>query len=196
MANLKAIAELAYRALFPEPREKTAITLEEFIATARTEYAASMWIYRMEQIAAEGWFDMNSGLLSEVEKEVVNNKIDISDLNYLNGLPGDLWLQNIGGLQCECNYIKTTINLSQLLCEDDSGSDSDHPYYVQGKSIVFPKGTHSKKLTIIYANTGGDLDEDVIEVDDYVASKVRIKLMQLYGGKMPVDETNNQSSNT
>jgi hypothetical protein len=194
MANLLAIADLAWRSIYPNPREKTAITKEEFIATAKNEYAAAMWLFRLEQIATEGWFDMGSGLLTETEDlEVVDNKIDISKLKYLSVLPGDLWLQNVGGLNCECQYVKTTLNLTQLLCDDDLGIRTVR---VQGKFLVFDKGTHEKKLKIIYANTGLDLDAEYIEVDDYVASKVRMKLLQLYGNKQPVDETNNQSTNT
>ena len=46
MANLKAIAELAHRAIYPQSREKAAVTLAEFVATAKIEYATAMWIYR------------------------------------------------------------------------------------------------------------------------------------------------------
>lgn len=194
MANLLSVAELTWRSIYPEPRERTAITLEEFVATAKMEYATAMWLYRQEQIALEGWFDFTSGLLTEAEIEVVEGVADISSLKFLSVLPGEIWLQNVGGA-CECRYIKTTMNLHQLLCDDDSLSETDYLYYVQGKKIKFPKGTHKKTLPIVYANTGIDLDAEGIEVDDYVASKVRTKLLQLYGGRVPEDVTNNQNPN-
>lgn len=196
MANLLEISELAYSQIFPIPRDKSAINIAEFITTAKHEYAAAMWIYRHEQISNDGMFQMPSDLLSEVELDVVNNEIDISKLNYLSALPNDLWLQNLGGLGCECTYIKTTLNLAQILCNDDSADDSAHKFYVIGKKIKFLKKPHKSKLPIIYANTGTDLNEREIEVNDYVASKVRIKLGQLYGKRNPSDETNNQSTNT
>lgn len=195
MANLLEISELTFRSIFPVPNEKTAITKEEFIATAKTEYAAAMWIYRQEQIATDGFFQMPSDLLSEAELDVVDNAIDISKLNYLSALPNDLWLQNLGGENCGCKYVKTTLNLSQLLCDDDSLSESDHLFYIVGKKIKFKKEPHAKKLSIIYANTGTDLDERRIEVNEYVASKVRTKLLQLYGAKIPTDVTNNNNPN-
>lgn len=195
MENLLSICELAYRQMFPVPRDKTSITLEEFIATGKTEYAASMWIYRQELISTEGIFDMPSELISEVEFDVVDNEIDLKDITYLSSLPGDIWLQNVGGFNCECKYIKTTLNMMQLFGEDDDTKEpNSYLYYIQGKKIKFPNGTHKKKLPVIYANMGEGLDSEMIEVNAFVASKVRLKLRQLYGEKMPVDNTNDQNT--
>lgn len=196
MANLLSIAELFWRSMNPQARSKTGVTREEVISTAKNEYAAAMWIYRQEQIASDGSFDMPSDLLTESPPmEVKNDEIDISSLKYLSALPGNLWLQNVGGLNCDCRYVKSTLNLSQILCDDDSLPENHLPYYVLGKKIKFPKGTHKKELPIVYANTGTGLDPDVIEVNEYVASKVRLKLMQLYGQEKQVDDTNNQTPN-
>lgn len=195
MANLLSIAELAFNQVYPLPRDKTTIDLEEFIETARNEYAAAMWIYRQEQIGTDGQFQIPSDLLTETELDVVDKTIDLSKLDYLSALPNDLWLQNIGGLNCECKYIKTNINLAQILCDDDSQDDSSHLYYIVGKKIKFLKEPHKKTLSITYANTGTNLDERSIEVNEYVAAKVRMKLMQLYGQRVPTDDTNNQNPN-
>jgi hypothetical protein len=194
MASLNEISQLCYDQIFPLPRGKNAIDIEEFKANARLEYANSMWIYRMEILSAEGQFQMPSDLLTESDPlPVVNNEIDISELKYLSALPNDLWLQNIGGHNCECNYIKTNINLNQILCDDDS-IGNDKIYYIVGKKIKFPRGTHSKNISIIYANNGSDIDDD-IEVNEYVGAKVRDKLLSIYGKSLPVDETNNNSIN-
>lgn len=195
MASLLTIAELEWRNLFPIGREKTGITKEEFIATAKVEYSAAMWIYRQEQINTDGFFDMPTDLLTEVELPVENDAIDIKDLKYLSALPGDLWLQNVGGMNCECKYLKTTINLVQLLCDDDSMDENTRTVRVQGKKLIFDKGVHKNTLTIIYANTGEGLDPSRIEVNDYVASKVRMKLKQLYSDKKEADVTNDQNVN-
>lgn len=193
MANLLEIAELAYNIIYPIPRDKNAINLEEFISTAKNEYAASMWIYRQEQIATDGAFQMPSDLLTETELDVVNNEINLSGLDYLSALPGDLWLQDLGGLNCGCKYVKTTLNLVKILCKDNSMDDSTHLYYIVGKKIKFVKPPHKTPLQITYANTGLKLDEREIEVNEYVASKVSDKLLQRYGKRLPVDTTNNQN---
>lgn len=196
MANLLEVANLAFNTVFPIPNEKTANSLEEFIAQAKIQYASSMWIYRQEQIATDGYFQMPSDLLTEIELDVNEKEIDLSKLEYLAALPNDLWLQNVGGINCECKYVKTTYNLAQLLCDDDSMNDSDHLFYILGKKIKFLKEPHKSKLPITYANTGTRLNEREIEVNDYVAEKVGTKLLQIYGKRMPVDDTNNQTPNT
>lgn len=196
MANLLEIAELTYRQIFPNPREKTAITLEEFVATAKVEYAAAMWIYHYEMINVDGFFQMPSDLISETELDVENKRIDVSSLKYLASLPGDLWIQSLGTDECDCKLIKTTIALWNTLCDDDSLPDNVYPYYLSGKSILFPKGVPRsvKKMKILYASMGNDLDENMIEVNDYIASKVRDKLGAIYGKRVPADTTNNQNT--
>lgn len=196
MANLKEVAEIAWRIIFPIPNDKTANTLEEFEAQARIQYSSSMWLYRAEMLLLDGFFFMPSFLLTETELEVVDKTIDVSKLDALTSLPNDLWVQNVGGLNCECNYVKTTLSLSQLLCDDDSMSDSDHLYYIVGKKIKFIKEPHKNILPITYANMGTSLDIRNIEVSDYIASKVMDKLLQLYGKRMPADDTNNQNVNS
>lgn len=195
MANLLEMAELAHRAIFSETREKPYESIEEFISTAKIQYAAAMWIYRNEQRATDGMFEMPSDLLSETTLDVKNNEIDISKLDYLASLPNAEWLQSIGGVNCHCKYYKTTLNLSKILCNDDSMPEGDKPFLVVGKKIKFPKGAHAEKVDIIYANTGEDLDAGTIQVNDYVASKVMDKLYQLYGKPATQDVTNNNNPN-
>lgn len=197
MANLFEVCELAYNNVFPIPRDKTAITLAEFIASGRVEYAAAMWLYRQEQIQTDGSFQMPSELLTNTELAVENNELDLSGLKYLSALPNDLWLQNLGGINCECQYVKTNLNLAQILCDDDSAGDNVHYYYIEGKKIKFLKPPHKTKLPITYANMGTSVDERRIEVNEYVASKVRTKLEQLYGKRAQnVDTTNNNQPST
>lgn len=190
MANLLSIAELACRTINPNP---TPSQIAQFVETAKVEYAASLWILAKEEEMLNGFFDIPSSLLTRIEMEVKNNEIDASELKTLNVLSGDRWLADVGGLDCECHYIKSTLNQEKILCDDDSAGNAK-TYYVVGKKIVFPRGTHSKKIPIIYANTGSELD-DHMEVDDYAASKVREKLQQLYGNKFPEDKTINNSIN-
>jgi hypothetical protein len=73
--------------------------------------------------------------------------------------------------------------------------DDYKPYLIIGKKIKFPKGTHSNKLTIIYANSGRDVD-GVIEVSNELGALVRRGLSEVYLGKVSQeDKTNNSSAN-
>lgn len=193
MASLNELVQTVYDIVNPLPRAKNSIDIEDYKSAARLEYAAAMWIYRQEQRNLDGQFQMPSDLLTDTELNVVNDEADISGLKFLSALPDDLWIQNLGGINCECKYVKTNINLAQVLCDDES-LGSDRRYYVSGKKIKFPDGTHANKIPITYANNGNDVDDDV-EVNEYIGSKVRDKLLAVYGKKLPVDVTNNSNPN-
>lgn len=193
MANLLSIAELAWKQLFPGPSDEVKVKKEEFISTAKTEYAFQLWVTILAEKREEGQLEVPSYLLSEKEIDVVNNVMDLTGLKIMRSLPFDIWLQNAGGI-CECRYVKTTFNLSQVLCDDDSLSDSDKIYYAVGKKIKFPRGVHKTPLSITYANNGEAIDGN-IEVDDAIGGMVRRSLIELYGGKIgKEDKTNNSNS--
>ena len=158
--NLKEVADLSWSQIFPQGANNTAIQKEEFIRTAYGEFAYQKLLMVWKTKADEGYYEVDSYLLTEVEKEIVNNEMDISDLKYFKSLPMEVWLQNVGGV-CDCKYVKSSVNLTQLLCDDDSMDDAVKPYYPLGKKIVFPKGTHRTPLKIIYANMGEELNAEV-----------------------------------
>lgn len=194
MATLNEVCELVYRVLNPNASAQSDIKKEEVIAQGQIEYASSMWIRAKELEATEGFFEVPSYLLTEKEFDVKDNIIDLTDEPILNSLSNNAAIQDVGGLDCDCRYIKSTLNLEKKLCNDDSIGDTK-TYFMVGKKLVFPKGTHKEKLKIIYANNGSDLNGEDVEVDDYVATKVRDKLMQIYGIKVPADHTANSNSN-
>lgn len=183
MPGLLSIAEQAWRQLFPNPGDEGAVQKEVFFEDAKIKYAFFMWRKIKEDKAEYGESIIPSFLLSEAEMEVKNNKIDISSLDILRSIDLDMWLQNVGGIGCECKYIKTTHNLIQALCDDDSHGN-DRRVYPLGKYLVFPDGVHKDKLTIIYAHNGKRLNEDEIDVDEALGSMVRDSLIALYGGKV------------
>lgn len=190
MANLNEIADLSWLKNNPSGSDETAIPKEVYIRTAYNEFAYQSLLMAWKQ-KADDYYEVPSYLLTEVEKDVVKNEIDISDLHYFKSLPMEMWLQRIGEMDCECRYIKSTLNLSQLLCEDDSLPDDNRPYYAIGNKIKFPKGTHKNKLLITYANMGDTLS-GYVEVDEAIASIIRDKLDAIYSGKVPqTDVTNN-----
>lgn len=194
MASLKETAELAWRQLFPNPGDETALEVEEFIATAKSEYAYQMQLEYWAQKQREGEAVMPSHLITEVELPVKENRMDISKLNIFRNFFADVWLVNVGGIGCGCLYIKSDANMSQLLCGDDSKPDEARTYYPQGKEIIFPRGVHKNPLPIIYANRGDELDDD-IEIDDGIAAIVRTRLIDIYGGKTGTEDvTNNTNS--
>lgn len=193
MANLLSIAEQAWRQLFPGPSDEVKVKKEEVIATAKTEYAYQLWVKLMVDKREEGIMEVPSYLYSEAELEIKDNVMDISSLKIMRSIPWETWLAQIGELDCECKYVKSTLNLSQVLCDDDSLPDSAKTYYVVGKKIKFPKGVHKTPLPIVYANSGENIDGN-IEVEDSLAGIVRRTLIEIYGGKIGVtDKTNNSN---
>ena len=194
MANLYEICELSWRQVFPIPSENTAVTLEEFIATGKNEFA-----FQTLQMAwkdrAEDYYEVPAYLLAEAELEVKNNEMDISSLKTFKSLPTETWLVNIGGFGCHCKYVKSTANLSQLLCNDDSLDNDVRTYFTLGKKLVFPQGAHKTPLKIVYANIGEGVDGS-IEVDEAISSLILQRLDALYLGRIaPVDESNNNNPN-
>lgn len=192
--NLKEVAALSYSQIFPKSGDETSIDIIEFERTAYTEFAYFTWLAYLNEKNTEGYADVPSYLLAEVEKNVVDNEMDISDLNTFKSLPQEVWLQNIGGLECTCKYVKSTINLTQLLCDDDSIDNAAKTYYIIGKKIKFPKGVHKTPLSITYASMGEN-SIGAIEISEEVASLVRDKLNVIYLGKVgQEDMTNNSNS--
>lgn len=192
--NLLELAELVWRQAYPNPTDETPVSLEEVVATAKYEYMSTMWRLAKEERAQEGVFNVPSNLLATATLKVVNNEMDISQIRTLRSLPDDMWLQNIGGITCTCRYVKSSLNLSQLLCDDDSLGNA-RTYFAMENKIHFPQGTHKDELPIIYAKMSEDVDGD-IEIADAVGSIIRQRLVEIYLGKVgPEDTTNNSSSN-
>ena len=195
MANLKSVAELCWRQLFPNPDDEEATTLEEFVETAKTEYALQIWLKARNDKREDGSFDIPSNILVQTSLGIVNNQMDISSLNILRSIPEEKWLQNIGGFGCDCEYVKSDINKTALLCDDDSLDDAARTYYVVGNIITFPLGVSTTPLPITYATSGEDID-DYISIDDAIAGVIRTRLIDIYGGKIgQEDVTDNSNSN-
>jgi len=189
MPTIQSIAELTWRQLFPNPKDEVKVRKEQFIADAKSEYAYQVWLKNKADKRENGDVSIPSHLLSEADLDVVNNEIDISGLKILRGLDYDNWLQNVGGYSCTCRYVKTDSSLMQALCDDDSLGDSRRVFPL-GKKLKFPDGTHSKKLTITYVNSGENID-GLTEIDDVMAGILRRSLKELYEKVGQVDKTNN-----
>ena len=193
--TLQAVAEIAWKQIFPNPGDETAITKEEFIETALLQYSWEVWRNAKEDKRSEGFYNVPSNLMSNKSLKVVDNKVDLTGLNILRALPNDTWLIKVGGFLSKCNYIASTINTTQLLQDDDSLPDDARTYLVVGNEILFPKGVHTNPIPVIYANNGIGTDAEEVEVDDMLGAIVRTKLIDIYGRKGTEDETNNNNAN-
>lgn len=197
MSDLREIAQLAWQQVFPNPGNETKITREQFLATAKSEYAYLMWKKIKEDKAEYGECDIPSYLLAEKELPIENNVMDISELEIIRSIDLELWLQDIKGSEdCKCSYIKSTLNKNKALCDDDSIPDESKTFYPLGKKIIFPRGTHDNKLTLVYAKSGQELDE-TIPVDDAIGGIIRRSLVEIYAGKTgDEDKKNDTNPNT
>lgn len=193
MSNLKEIAQVSYDQVYPNASIQTSIKVEHFIVAAKARYAWELFRISKEERRSEGEWEIPSTLWRESDIEVKDDKADISLLNIFRSFEGDVWIGNIGGINCECNYLKKSVNLAQILCDDEYNGNA-RPYYVVGKSIKFPAGVHSPTLPMIYASDGTDLDDD-IEIDDMIGDLIGNYLVQRFSNRMPEDRTANSNSN-
>lgn len=189
MASIQEISQLNYDAIYPNATAQTSVKVEHFIVEAKLRYCWEMFRLSKELKRADGEWEIPSSLWREADIEIKDDKADISLLNIFRSFDGDTWIGNIGGFDCDCNYIRQTVNLSQILCDSDYWGNGK-PYYVVGKTIKFPAGTHSKTLPITYASDGTDLDDDII-VDDAIGALISEYLYKKFSGKFVEDRTAN-----
>jgi hypothetical protein len=195
MSNLLEISESAWRQIFPNPSDETSLSREEFLSTARGEYAYQMQLYYWSEKQREGSFEIPSHLLTPVELPVLDNEVDISSLNVFRSFGIDSYIQSVGGLTCSCEYVKSSVNRRKLFSNFESIDDNVRPYIPLKNKLLFPKGTHANPIKIIYINKGERVGNDE-EIDDHIGAIVRSRLIEIYGGKInKEDVTNNTNSN-
>lgn len=192
MPSIQSVAELYWRALYPNPGDEVKIRKEQVIADAKNEYAYQVWLISKADKREHGEFEVPSNLLREAEIEVLGKSADISGLSIIRGLDFDMWFQGIKSDDCLCTYVKTSHNHYKALCDDDS-IGSKRRVYPLGKKLMFPDGAHQKKLTLVYVSGGENID-GLIEIDEKMAGVIRRSLNDLYGKNVGiVDETNNSN---
>jgi hypothetical protein len=74
------VAEQAYNQLFPRPTDEEAVDKQDFVATSKSIFAYEVWKKIKEDKLLYGECDIPSYLLSETEREIVNDEMDISSL--------------------------------------------------------------------------------------------------------------------
>lgn len=190
MASLNSIAEQAYSIVFPQSDDETALPKELFEEASRTEYAWQVQLMYWKSKRDDGEYDLPSHLLREVELDVKDNKVDLCNLNVFRSFSSDIWLQQVGEIG-ECKYIRHTVNLSNLLVDEEDRGNQYKTYIPIGDKLKFPDGVYKSPITIIYASKGEDLEGDTI-VDDVIGNIVLDRLVEKFSGKSNlVDVTNN-----
>lgn len=193
MADLKSISQVCYDQVYPNATAQTSVKVEHFIEEAKVRYAWEMYRISKETKRAEGEWEIPSALFRQTNLTIKDNVADISDLQIFRSFDGDIWIGNIGGIGSECNYIRQSVNISNMLL-DDEYIGNGHPYIVVGQSIMFPKGTHKQTIPIIYASNGEDAD-DKIAVDDAIGALVSDYLYKRFAGKLPEDRSADSNTN-
>lgn len=193
MASLNEICQEVYDSVYPNTSIQTSIKVEHVLVEGRVRYAYEMWLQSKISAREDGGWEVPSVLLQDATIEVKDNEADISALNIFRSFEGDMWIQSIGEFGCECSYMKQSVNISKMLCDDEYLGNSK-PYTVIGKKIKFPKGTHEKTLPIVYASNGEGLDGDM-EVDDAIGALVSDYLWKRFTNRLPADRTNNSNEN-
>lgn len=193
MASLNEICQEVYDSVYPNASIQTSIKVEHLLVEARVRYAYEMWLQSKISAREDGGWEVPSVLLQDATIEVKDNEADISALNIFRSFEGDMWIQSIGGYDCECSYMKQSVNISKMLCDDEYLGNSK-PYVIVGKKIKFPKGSHEKSLPITYASNGEGLDGDM-EIDDAIGALVSDYLWKRFTNRLPEDRTVNSNSN-
>lgn len=198
MASLQSISEIAWRQIFPNPNDETKVTLAEFIATAKVEYAYRIWQQNKEDLAKGMDNNVPSSLLSTETLTVEDDKASIKDLKALRSLGNNSWIQLLGGEKgcSDCHYTVMDLNKWKLLCDDES-RQNDKAAIVIGDYIKFPDGMWSdaKEVEITFANMGNNVDGLTI-IEDSIAGLIRRSLIDIYGKQLfKEDKTNNSSGN-
>lgn len=192
MGNILELAELVWKNLNPNGSAQTATKKEAVISDAIIEYSAAMWIFSKEQAGNDGGFEIPSEMIAMETLPAKDNMVDISSLKIMDSLPNDQGIQFVGDFSCP--YIKSSLNQEHILKNDDS-IGLKKTFYRTGKKLLFPRGTYKDEVSITYAAMGTKEKPNDIQANDYVLSKVRDKLYQLYGLKVPADHTENSNSN-
>jgi hypothetical protein len=193
MADLLSISQVIYDQVFPNATAQTSVKVDHVIEEAKIRYAYEMWLRSKISAREDGGWEVPSSLLREADLEIVNNEADISDLKIFRSFDGDMWVQGIGGFNCECTYMRQSVNLSKMLCDDEYLGNAK-PYIAVGTKIKFPKGAHAKTIPIIYASSGEDLGDE-IQVDDGIGGLVSDYLWKRFTNRLPEDRTNDSNTN-
>jgi hypothetical protein len=196
--SLWTISELAFRQIYGEGGE-TKNTLEEFVETAKDEYASqvfNMWL----TLKNDEDLSLLEGLLHQSPYPVQNlPNIIGEDSLYIQldveifSLPRDLGVFAVhAGKE---KLTKGTFATKNLFASDPG----EKIYYRLGDKLFFPDGfsaPNQKEVMVTFISL--DLIDDDLRVPDFLATPIRDKLFNLYGKglELPEDPTDNKNPTT
>lgn len=191
--SLWTIAELAWRQINPGGKDEAKNTLEEFVETAKDEYASaafSLWI----ELRNETDFSIIEQLLTRKKYEV---KEDINGLytdleTTIMDFPRDLGLFKVVPPKQD-PLTKTTLGTYDLFKEDTG----EKTYYRISKQIFYPDGFEIPTKEVMITLVSSDFIDEEIEIPDTLASRVRDAVLKKYlsTNQIQQDETNNKNAN-
>lgn len=195
MPTLEAIARGVHTIIYPSQNDETPIPFGVFLSAAKTHYAYRVWELNRADVRSEGENNIPTSLLS-VGSLVVKEKIaDISKLQAMTSLPGNTWIQSLGGFECgDCSYDIMDMNKWKLLCDDKSRKEGDKAVIVVGNTLRFVEGIFddNEEVEIVYANMGQGVDGKT-DIDQALGALVRRDLLNDFSKRNPLDKTNDSN---
>lgn len=188
MPTLKQVAQLEYDRIFPNSDDDTSLTIHDFVETARQEYSFLAWRMYLEEKRMDGESEVSSNIQATAKVEIKNGEIDISSLNILRALPGDVWLRELS--PANGTFVKTTSNNRKLIDDEDIGGGTR--FYVEGDKIKFTSKVADQPATMVYASNNVDGSDNI---DEKMASLIRAKLREIYDQPMPENKTSDNNPN-
>jgi hypothetical protein len=190
--SIWTIAELVWRQLNPGGKEEAKHTLEEYVETAKDEYADiafSTWL----QLRNDKDLSLIENLLHRQEFEVKENsegKYSELDISIMD-LPRDMGVFRVQPPK-QGPMTKTTLGTKDLF----QGDPGEYTYYRTGTKVFYPDGfaiPETKKVLITYVSS--DLIDDDLSVPEIFASRISNALRKAYGPTLniPADTTNNKN---
>lgn len=189
--TIQSIATIVHRQINPHPGTRPVNLLGEYIARAKTIYAARMVNQASEQMREDGSWEVPSQLIVPGVITVKNNAADISRLKIMRSLRNDMWVRQLGeGNGCE--FVRYSDSQTRTITDRELMGNLI-PFTVVGNMILFITGYRDGELAIRFVSDGTDL-KNGIQLDAVIADFVMDKLYQLYSKKEKEDKTNDNNS--
>lgn len=199
MKSIRAVAELAWRQLNPQPGDEVLTLKEEMIETAKNEFAGQAWVQYVNARKEGDKAIFESMLRRKVylpEESVEGLFVQLDET--IIDLPNDEGIRLVAAVTKGARPFTKGRLESHNLFADDHGEKT---YYRLQDKIFFPDGLNvpgSKISVSVLLVTAGALNEDDLLVPAHMASAIHDALLQKYQPtrNIPSNVTNDQNPNT
>ena len=197
MKSIRLIAELAWRQLNPNPSEEVANLKEEYIETAKNEFAGLAWIQYMgarkegDKAVFEGLLrrkvylpqESEEGLFLQLDEDVID-------------LPNDEGIRMVAAVAKGVRPLTKARAESLNLFQDDPG---EKVFYRLQRKIFFPYGLNvqGKTSVAVLMVSAGAIGEDDLLIPAHMAADIHGALINKYGPTkgVPSNVTNDSNAN-